>query len=289
VQPPPAFTITQYSRRHRADVRDLLQRHYYSHIHLDWHDVEHWLESEHAPIRLAWDGRDLVGVLAMSAPLHDAVWVRLAGAADHYDAHAILSALWDDLLPELRVLRVKQAAMLMIRDWAIRYLEPLGFRFLEQIITLRRSDRTPPPLAQISGVTVRISREGDLDAITMVDQCAFLPPWQMTHHDLRQAERSAANCTVAVETDTHRVIGYQISTLYFDGAHLARLAVDPAFQGRGIGRALLSGVLNSFARRGTFAMTVNTQESNLHSQQLYTSVGFARNSYDLPVYHIEIT
>jgi hypothetical protein len=34
--------------------------------------------------------------------------------------------------------------------------------------------------------------------------------------------------------------------------------------------------------------TVNTQESNVRSQHLYTRFGFARNGYDLPVWMADI-
>ncbi len=83
---------------------------------------------------------------------------------------------------------------------------------------------------------------------------------------------------------TAQIVGYQLSTLYFDGAHLARLAISPVAQGKGVARALLSDVLTRFDRRGVRTMTVNTQSSNLRSQRLYTGYGFERNGYDLPVW-----
>jgi ribosomal protein S18 acetylase RimI-like enzyme len=108
----------------------------------------------------------------------------------------------------------------------------------------------------------------------------------MDYDELRQANRISAASTVA-EIDGS-IVGYEISTLYFDGAHLARLAVSPHAQGHGVARALLLDTLRRFERRGVHVITVNTQAGNLRSQRLYTSFGFERTGYDLPVWMVGI-
>jgi ribosomal-protein-alanine N-acetyltransferase len=135
-------------------------------------------------------------------------------------------------------------------------------------------------------LTIRLARAEDLPIMAQVDQAAFSPPWQMTLSEIRQAERISANCTVAIYEG--QIVGYQLSTLYFDGAHLARLAVAPNMQRKGVGSALLSTVLRTFARRGVFSMTVNTQSSNEVSQRLYLRYDFRHNGYNLPVWMAEI-
>ena len=85
------------------------------------------------------------------------------------------------------------------------------------------------------------------------------------------------------------IVGYQMSTLYFDGAHLARLAVTPRVQGQRVGSALVEDMLGHFHQRGVQTMTVNTQQSNAISQQLYERQGFRRNGYDLPVWICSLT
>src|SRR6185369_15396972 len=134
-------------------------------------------------------------------------------------------------------------------------------------------NEAPPP-----GLSIRLNEPGDLAAILAVDNHAFTPPWQMERDELRAAVRISACCTVA-ERDGE-LIGYQLSTLYFDGAHLARLAVVPETQGIGMARALLIDLLRRFERRGVRTMTVNTQSSNTRSQRLYIGFGFERTGYD---------
>ena len=108
----------------------------------------------------------------------------------------------------------------------------------------------------------------------------------MSLQDLRQAYRIASSCTVAVKDE--RILGFQVSTFFFDGAHLARLAVHPSTQGQGIGGALLGDLLERYTRRGIQMMTVNTQESNHQSRRLYERFGFEPNGYDLPYWSVHL-
>lgn len=279
------WTITPYKRRYRQHVRDLLYRSYRTHNHLDWLDSEQWLDSDDLPIRLAWSSGSLIGLLATSKPLNHTCWVRLAAIDDAASPTRVLAALWDDLLDELRGLTVREVALLGLRDWILSYLPPLGFHYVEDIVTLHRGVEALPAMPA-TRLVIRSAYADDLRRIAEVDQAAFTPPWQLSEYELRQAERAAASCTVALLDGA--LVGYQLSTLYFDGAHLARLAVHPSAQGGGVGTVLLHDLLSRFTKRGVINTTVNTQESNHRSQDLYRRFSFERNGYDLPVWMVEI-
>ena len=281
--PPP--TITPYQRRYLGAILDLMFHSQSVHTHLDWHETDQWLDTQDIPMRLAWQAGRLVGFLATSPPLHETCWVRLAAVADRSDQKTILSALWNDLIPDLRSVNVKLVALLAVQEWISVYMPELGFHYVEDIITLARSGRQIPSPRPNSSV-IRAADTTDLDTLVHVDHSAFDPPWQLSSDELRQAHRISASCTVAMLDN--RIIGYQLSTLYFDGSHLARLAVVPDLQGNGVGGVLLGDVLERFFRRGVFSMTVNTQASNLQSQRLYRQFGFRPNGYDLPYWSIEL-
>ena len=70
------------------------------------------------------------------------------------------------------------------------------------------------------------------------------------------------------------IIGYQLSTRNSFGTHLARLAVAPNHQGRGIGYLLVQDLLNQTRRAGLYRLTVNTQNDNRTSLALYHKIGF---------------
>lgn len=281
------LTVTQYSKRSRHSVRELLSRNFYTHVHLDWHESDQWMESEKAIIRLAWLNGNLVGMMALSEPLNNTCWIRLAAVLDHTDTNQVMRALWQDVESDLRQRGVQKVAILMIRDWVIPLLEPMDFRFEEEIVTLRRAEQIAPDVPQLpDSISIRPTRGDDVQAMAVVDHNAFAPPWQMAIGDIHQAERIAANATVAFQNidGVNRVVGYQISTLYFDGAHLARLAVDPLVQNQGVASALVSEMLRYFNRRGVYVVTVNTQATNTVSQHLYRKFAFYPNGYDLPVW-----
>jgi ribosomal protein S18 acetylase RimI-like enzyme len=284
------ISITPYSKRSRHLVRDLMARNYYTHTHLDWHDSDHWLDLDGPIVRLAWQGSTLVGMLAVSEPLNGASWIRMAGVQDHRDLNAVMGALWQNVCGTLMEAGAQECAILLVRDWPAEVLGTFGFAMREDIITLRRSDTSNPEALLPGGTQVRVTRGEDISTLAAIDHRAFEPPWQISREDVRQAERVAEHSTVAVQQrdGAPHIVGYQMSTLYFDGCHLARLAVAPEAQNAGVGTALVIEALRYFMRRGVYVMTVNTQASNAASQRVYARLGFARNGYDLPVYSVRL-
>ncbi|HEX2620474.1 MAG TPA: GNAT family N-acetyltransferase, partial [Phototrophicaceae bacterium] len=279
------FTVTPYERRHRQAVLDLLYSSYQSHIHLDWYTAEHWLDNVTMHMRLAWNSSRLVGVIGASEALFGTSWLRLVIIRDYQPTQVILNALWSSLSNELRQQSIRSVWILVANDWLTEYAPRLGFEQGEMVITLRRrSDDIPPP--RLNSVIIRSAEAEDVDSMTSIDQLAFAPPWQLTRADLWQASRIAALCnTVWLD---EKIVGYQLSTRHREAGHLARLAVLPELQGRGIGGTLVHHMIKAFASRGIRTLTVNTQLSNRQSQHLYQNYGFQRNGYDMPVWKIDL-
>lgn len=283
--PPLPITLTPYERRYRQAARDLMFRNYQVHTHLDWSESDHWLEGNPAPTRLAWQRGRLVGLLAAAPPLNQSTWIRLAAIHDDVMAEPVLQAMWESLSPELRALGVEIVAFLGMRDWVADKLPALGFRYQEDVVTLRRASRQLPN-PPLNAMHIRAFVPGDLDTITHIDQAAFTLPWQLSLDEIRQAARMAAICAVALLDET--IVGYQLSTFYYEGGHLARLAVLPDRQGAGVGSTLVNDLIHRFARRGIYGITVNTQSTNSRSHRLYTRFDFHPNGYNLPVWTIRL-
>jgi ribosomal protein S18 acetylase RimI-like enzyme len=69
-----------------------------------------------------------------------------------------------------------------------------------------------------------------------------------------------------------------MSELEKDGeAGIRMLAVDPAAQGLGVGRALTLACLERARRDGRSGMALYTRPANIPSQRLYESLGFVRD------------
>jgi len=52
------------------------------------------------------------------------------------------------------------------------------------------------------------------------------------------------------------------------------ISVDPAFQGRGVGRALVEGAIAEASRRGGRRLTLRVFEANERARRLYEAAGF---------------
>jgi len=70
------------------------------------------------------------------------------------------------------------------------------------------------------------------------------------------------------------VVGYQFSNLMGDEGYLARVAVHPDYQGRGIGTRLVAEAIAFLKKEGGRVITLNTQRDNQPSQRLYRWFGF---------------
>ena len=278
------FTTTAYERHYRQAVLDLIFHNRRTHSHLDWHQVGQWLDTHPAITRIAWRGDEAVGVLAASAPLNGASWLRLAAVTDRISARSMLKMLWKSLVTEMMRKSIALAAVLVMDDWLADYLPNLGFEHQEDVITLARTKgariRSKPP-----AVTIRPAYSEDIHEIAIVDHMAFPIPWQLSQAELYQARRLSAFCTVALDKNGE-IIGYQLSTYHQKNGHLARLAVCPRIQSRGVGSALLNDVIDRFAQRRIYTMSVNTQASNYRSRHLYARYGFQRTGYDLGVWTV---
>jgi ribosomal protein S18 acetylase RimI-like enzyme len=79
-------------------------------------------------------------------------------------------------------------------------------------------------------------------------------------------------------------VAYQFSTGGEGNAHLSRMTVHPAQQGKGIGAALLANALENYRLQNIKTVTLNTQTDNLPSRRLYERFGFEVTGFSYPVW-----
>jgi ribosomal-protein-alanine N-acetyltransferase len=80
------------------------------------------------------------------------------------------------------------------------------------------------------------------------------------------------------------IVGYQFNEVVKTDGHLARLAVLPAWQGRGIGTRLLAEAVTYFGQNGAERILLNTQEDNERARRLYGHFGFHPTGERVPVW-----
>jgi ribosomal protein S18 acetylase RimI-like enzyme len=266
---------------------DLLQLSRRQHIHLDWQSLPNLLAD---PLTRCWLVKQDKNIQALvGATLHrpaqtdsKVAWLRLIlpSASD-----ALLDHAWEALQADLTESGIEQVGLLAVDSWVERLATRWHFGRTNSVVTLERPSGTTPPRVT-PPLRIRDVGPADLAAIEQVDAAAFHPLWHHNRAALEAAHPQSATFTV-IELQGS-ILGYQLSTWYIDTGHLARLAVKPEAQGRGLGKLLVGEMLRFFEERGITRITVNTQEDNLVSQKLYTSLGFHFTGHSVPVWTLKI-
>jgi ribosomal protein S18 acetylase RimI-like enzyme len=190
--------------------------------------------------------------------------------------------LWETARPLLSGRPGLTVAAIVLHGWFKELLQASSFQERQEIIMLEHHAAPFQERPIPAGVSIRPMNFDDLPAVTRLDVQAFAPLWQNSLPSLQRAFSQAGSATVAWADD--QIIGYQISTKNPFGAHLARLAVSPAHQGRGLGYALVQDLLRELNQTGIKRLTVNTQNDNLSSLALYQKMGFSPTGERYPVF-----
>jgi ribosomal protein S18 acetylase RimI-like enzyme len=256
------------------------------HRHLDWRSPLEWLG---APFYWALEeGRRITAALACPTEVDGIAWVRLFVYSGHWSPQNAWSMLWATAKDEIARTGGATAAAIAMQPWFRYVLEASGFENRQQIVML---DWQGPASQQwmareAQGFHIRGMKQSDLPAVTKTDHASFDPLWHNSYDTIERAYAQALYATVAEKDD--EIIGYQLTTGHQQRAHLARLAVHPSLQGRGVGQALLSDLYTRLTKAGIIRLSVNTQSDNSASLSLYKKMGFHRTGEEYPVYTIYI-
>jgi [ribosomal protein S18]-alanine N-acetyltransferase len=124
---------------------------------------------------------------------------------------------------------------------------------------------------------VHTGTEDDLDEALRIDTAAFSDFWQFDRTALAEAiDATPRSVLHVVRHSGGGLCGFAVTGVGNSVAYLQRVAVDPASQGRGIGRSLVRTSAMWARREGARAMMLNTPVENLPAIALYESEGFTR-------------
>jgi len=253
------------------------------HRHLDWRSPLEWLGD---PFYWALDdGRQITAALACPMEATGIAWVRLFVHAGNWSAENAWNLLWQTARAEIAQAGGARVAAIAMQPWLQQILTASDFKNIQQIVMLEWSYQ-PWAGSEAQGVRIRRMIEADLPDVERTDAASFDPLWQNSLVTLHKAFEQSLFATVAENADG--IIGYQLSTGSGQRAHLARLAVRSARQGRGVGRALLGDLFARLVNNSVFKLRVNTQSDNAVSLNLYQKMGFIRTGEQYPVYIFDV-
>ncbi len=264
------FKIRAAAITDRQRLANLIHFGMYVHRHLDWKPPLEWIGNQ--PYLVADKNGELLAALACPPDLPEIAWIRLFAVVPDVPIDYIWHELWSAAQEQLYVQGKIRVAAIALQNWFNELLEASGFDHTHNVIVLMWERGTLNPQPKATGVTIRPMCLEDLEYIQEIDKSAFSLEWQNSDDSLELAFLQASFATVAEIDD--EIVGYQISTSGTLGAHLARLAVCQAMQGKGIGYILVSDLLHQFEQRGVMHVTVNTQQNNVASLALYAKAGF---------------
>jgi ribosomal protein S18 acetylase RimI-like enzyme len=249
------------------------------HRHLDWRAPLDWLGASHYWV-LEEDGHTLAALACPQDPPGIA-WIRLFVSSSTYSESEAWQSLWTKARTQIFATERPIVAAIAMQPWFEGLLLENGFILQQAILMFEWNDAPHAPRPLPRGVRIRRMLPTDLPGVVDLDTAAFAPLWRNSFDALQKAHTQAILAAVA-ESD-EGLLGYQISTGNPLGAHLARLAVRPDWQGQGIGAALIGDLIQHTKRRGKSRITLNTQGDNLNSQNLYERMGFVRTGEQYPV------
>lgn len=254
------------------------------HRHLDWHAPLEWLGSPFYWV-VEENGR-IVAVLACPEDPPGVAWVRLFAHSRQLPLDDAWTVLWRTAQKSIGRQGGATLALIAMQQWLTDLLQRNDFTHHQDIIMLEWKDNEIPEILPFDGVKVRRMQAEDLLAVAELDASAFMPLWQNPLPALEKALPQATSATVA--EDARGLVGYQISTVNPFGAHLARLAVRPDAQQRGLGSLIVTDLIQRLNRKRVARLTVNTQSDNLASLALYKKMGFVLTGENFPVYTFSV-
>jgi ribosomal-protein-alanine N-acetyltransferase len=129
-------------------------------------------------------------------------------------------------------------------------------------------------------LTVTPMRRRHLPRVLEIEAAVYPTPWSARLFDDELGRRGRAYVVARVGDE---VVGYAGVLMIADDGHVATVAVDPAWQGRGVGGALLAELVRGALELGANQLTLEVRASNAAAQALYRRFGFvpagARKAY----------
>jgi ribosomal-protein-alanine N-acetyltransferase len=279
------ITLRNASPSDRHKLANLIHFEIHVHRHLDWRPPLDWLGNE--PFLIAEEYGNPLAALACPPDPPSVAWIRLFAVNSRISQQAAWDLLWPEAQNQL-MLRPQgiNVAAIPLHAWFEHLLIANGFDEINRVIMLAWHPQNNLQEEKTDAFNIRPMNFDDLDAVEAIDAAAFGSVWQNSRGSLEIAFRQAAVATVVEEEGV--LIAYQISTATPMGGHLARLAVKPEYQGKGIGSALVRDMLSQFYRRGAQTVSVNTQKDNQASISLYQKAGFKLTGEEYPLYQISL-
>lgn len=114
----------------------------------------------------------------------------------------------------------------------------------------------------------------DADGVARVEADCMPVPWSRQSF-WEEASHTDAYYLIARDVDRDNlIVAYAGCWVLANEGHITNVAVDPDYQGQGLGRRLMNELTSRVKALGVDSMTLEVRPSNTVAINLYTSLGF---------------
>lgn len=110
-----------------------------------------------------------------------------------------------------------------------------------------------------------------IDGIDEINRLSFSKPWSKS---LIAQDMDNPNCFYAVGIEENQVVGYAGITVIAGEANITNVATHPDRRREGIGKKLLSHLIDICKENNFLLITLEVRRSNIAAIALYKSLGF---------------
>jgi len=283
--PQPKSSIRPATKKDIPTLSKLIKSGQLAHKHLDWRSPLDRINE--SPFLIMQKSGRLVASLACPPDPPKTAWIQLFLSTAGESSKSNWNSLLQEALKYLKDSSAKHLLAIPIYPWFSALLEGSGFREVSRVIVLNLNINDHKKQKYDPNMSIRDMQLSDISELEILDRKTFGPVWHNTEKSLMAAFNQAYKATVL--EDEKSIIGYQISTLSQRSVHLARLAVLPKYQTKGIGSVILSDLIFHLKSEKKEILSVNTQNNNICSINLYKKFGFQETNEFFPVFSCHIS
>jgi ribosomal-protein-alanine N-acetyltransferase len=114
----------------------------------------------------------------------------------------------------------------------------------------------------------------DLDEVIKIEKTVFPDPWSLKSFQFELLANKYSHPLVLIVDNN--LIGYAVIWKIFEEFHIANIAIDPDFQGKGWGTYFLAEILKQAAKQKYCLLEV--RENNPAAIHIYEKLGFKKES-----------
>lgn len=126
----------------------------------------------------------------------------------------------------------------------------------------------------------------NIRSFRLSDYAAIMDIWKRTKLEQKEMETDGLAKQIAWDSELvmiaeldERVVGVIVGTIEGNRAYFYRLAVDPNYQSKGIGRELVDALEAKFEKRGATQIQIMVNQNNESVIPFYQSLGYEVQRY----------